>query len=440
MLKNELFHSAMKAGRYMDPDWLISGFSITREKKKPDTSNEEAGGVVGKPWDIVSDMSGYYYLDDQLSRLPIEDGKAGAPLYNLYDKIQVKPGDAPNIKKEAETDFGNLIFNWIILVHTFGDLFDFVPADLTIKQVLKWIEPIFEDELEDPTKKEKGKVYPSDYLKFSDCVFYLPSLSQLVTVSITEIISTPADGISEYKAGLFKKYEGRLEDPIAVAEIEKALIDFDAKYREGDPGNRFVYGNKPIKVVRKKATIIFGAEPHPSGDPSKVLLIKNSLDEGLELENLPTLVDSLRSGAYGRGQETMMGGVAYKDLVRALSGLTIEDGFCGTKLGLPVDVKESDLHRLVGSSILGGVPRLLGTTEEAGQYLGKVIMVSSPQYCKAPPYKYCRTCMGETMWKIKASITQAGAAVGQGFLGVFMSAMHGKVFAVAEINLMNDLM
>lgn len=428
MLKLDFFHKAMQAKRYMDVDWLTCALSVTRGE-----------GATKSPYDIVSNMSGYFYLDEELKEVKIDDAVMGQPLFNIYEKIMVKPGDAPNISKEYETDYGNLLFNWIVVVHPFGDLFEFVPKNLKIGDIEAKIEPIFEDDLEEGQQPVKGKVYVKDYLLFTKCCFFLVNLNQLVTCSITEKISLPPDGLDEFKEKLFKEYEGREEDPIVVAEMEKRIFEFDEKYREGDPGNRFIHKKNQVKVVRKKALLIFGTEPHPSGDPSKVFLVKRSLNQGLDLKIMPILVTSLRGGVYARGKETQFGGVVYKDLVRALSGNEIVDGYCGTKRGLPYAVNESNLKKFVGFSIMGGAPRLIESEADVGAYLGKTIQISSPMYCSQVVYRYCRTCMGETSWKTKSSITQEGTAVGQGFLGVFMSAMHGKVFDVAEINLSRDL-
>lgn len=428
MLKLEFFHKAMQAKRYMDVDWLTCALSITRGE-----------GETKLPYDIISNMSGYFYLDEELKEVKIEDAVTGAPLYNIYEPVKVKPGDAPNITKEYETDYGNLLFNWIVVVHPFGDMFEFVPKNLKISDIEAKIEPLFEDDLEEGQQPVKGRVYVKDYLTFSKCCFFLTNLNQLVTCSITEKISLPPDGLDEFKAALFEEYKGQEEDPIAVAAIEKRIFEFDEAYRKGDPGNRFIHSKKAVKVVRKKALLIFGTEPHPSGDPSKVFLVKDSLNQGLDLKNMPVLMNSLRAGTYARGKETQFGGVVYKDLVRALSGNEIVDGHCKTTRGLPYIVDESNLKKFVGFSIMGGAPRLLESEADVGAYLGKTIQISSPMYCDQVVYRYCRTCMGETSWKTKSSITQEGTAVGQGFLGVFMSAMHGKVFDVSEINLSRDL-
>jgi hypothetical protein len=421
MNKQELFLKAMNNKFYGELDWLVSAFSITRGMP------ERIAPLV-----IVADQTGYSYYNDALELVKVEGVDPTKPLFDSFEEIVLKPGDLPNVKVEVKTTYGNVLLNCILLIDAFGGLFDYVDYGLGPNQIEKLIYHIFEDDPEDLSQANPAKVHVFQYLKFSENCFFLTSLNKLFVVALTEKNMTPPDGLGEFKKALFEEYAGRLDDPIAIAEIEGKIQSFDADYRKGDPGNNFLNSKKSVNVVRKNKFLIGGGEPDPS-DPTKMKLIKNSLDEGLRIDELPMHYDKLRSGSFGRGAETMLGGVEYKWILRATSGYKIEPKFCGTKVGLPLVVGKQDLFSLEGFSEITatGAKKI----EEPGAYLGKAMMLSSPAYCKSPGLTICSTCIGDRLSMTPDGLPQAAAGYGAEFLGTFMAKMHGVAFEVVDLEL-----
>lgn len=438
MRKLDLFHAAMKSRRYLDIAWITSAFAITRVRAG------EGGGVeTTRAWDIQSDMSGYRCINQEGEAIPIEDAVVGEPLFHPAEIINVNPGDAPNIREPVQTTYGDLLFNWIVVVDAAGDLVAFEPTGMTVGKFLKKVRPIFTDNPAPGQDRQPGKFYVEDYLRLARNVYnVLAGASQIFTTSMSERHMVVNEEITKYKKQLFKEYEGRLDDPLVVVEIQNKLKAFD----EACLSEKYGAGKKdPFLAPRKNATArskisqMFGVEPHPDGDPTKVYLVKNSLDEGIDIGDLPVMFNTVRSGSYARGHETQLGGVVFKDIVRSTSGLEVDDGFCGTKIGLPTLVTEKNAANFVGLNLLtSDKPLLIGKESDMAAYVGKEVMLALPAYCQAPPYHYCRTCCGEVAWQMRDSTAQAAAAIGHGFMGVFMAAMHGQDFEVEEFNL-NDI-
>ena len=52
------------------------------------------------------------------------------------------------------------------------------------------------------------------------------------------------------------------------------------------------------------------------GDGTSMEFIDKPLSEGLDKDKLPDMINSLRSGSYDRGTQTVLGGVAVKQFFR----------------------------------------------------------------------------------------------------------------------------
>ena len=119
MLKRDLYVAAMKAGNYKKVAWMISAFSITREgpedwKKDP------------YPYRIVFTPTGTFFVDPDNQELgKVEDAPVAEALYRFREKCILKTGEVPNFGEggayEIETSYGNIFFNWAVMVYAFGN-------------------------------------------------------------------------------------------------------------------------------------------------------------------------------------------------------------------------------------------------------------------------------------------------------------------------------
>lgn len=431
MLRSEFFISAMKAGMFKKLNWVISAFAKVAEgendwKKKP---------YAGR---IVQHHTGTYFINEQSEMVKLEDTSDNSAPYKFKDKLTIKSGDIPNYDgPELETTYGNLICNWLILVHPFGNKIPYVKD----KFDLGGIESIILKRLKDNPKPgdpwDDKEIYVRDYLKYVMAMDYLPGMTQLCVWGATEKTILPPPGIAEFKAKLLKENEGHLHELATIAKIDAQLVEYDAEWLKGDPGENFLLGSKARKVVRKKKHLMHGAEVGMVENAVTGTLIANSLSEGWDISKFPEMNTSLRSGSFDRGAQTAFGGVTVKWLLRASNNLRITERDCGSKIGVWLDVRSpADYKYLIGRTAIddeSGDKQTLVTDESvAGAYLGKRIQVRSPMYCTLSHTDYCVACLGEKLSVNPYGLSTAISEVGSTFLSIFMKKMHGTQLATAD--------
>jgi hypothetical protein len=225
-----------------------------------------------------------------------------------------------------------------------------------------------------------------------------------------------------------------LDDAATIALMDKEIIEFDAKWRGDDPGNNFLIGKKSLNS-RKKKVLMYGGEKGADGNANRMVLIKNSLDEGWDINAFSAMNDTLRMGSFARGAETMLGGVEVKWMLRASSNMNVTSDDCGSKVGIPRYVTEKNMKKLVGFNLVGkDKPIPLTSEEEAGKYLGKLVMVRSPMYCNLDRTDYCKACIGKRLSDTPFALSSAVSAYGSAFLSLFMSAAHSKALEVKKLD------
>lgn len=434
MKKLDYFLAAMQAGEQRRRAWVISAFSLIKEA--PDAWKKDP-----YPYRIVQTPSGHMFVDPQSNHQlsPIDGTTGDAPPFQIKDKIHLKAGQVENLTKDIETTYGNLLFNCTSVIWPFGRKIDFMEGKVTAGQMEALVLPRLADDPKEGDPPAQGApqsqpIYVNEYLKFADSMFYLAGFSQLCVPGATRKTMTAAPGIQELKAKLLEENKDRLHDPAIVAKIQQELIAYDRAYLKGDPGENFMITDKAFQVVRSKLFGMHGAE---SGleDSADVALIKNSLSQGWDISKFPEMNNSLRAGSFNRGAQTMLGGESVKWLLRASSNIMVAQEDCGTRLGNLVEVTNDNYKRLTGFWLVSGTTDTLVTDNEAaGKYLGKVVTVRSPMFCKLDKTDYCSRCVGKRLSDTPTGLSSAVSEYGSAFLGIFLAAAHGKQLTLAKMN------
>ena len=439
MLKRDLYMAAMKAGNYKKVAWMISAFSITREG--PDDWKKDP-----YPYRIVFTPTGTFFVDpDNQELVKVEDAPVGEALYRFREKCILKTGEVPNFGEggtyEIETSYGNIFFNWAVMVYAFGNRIGYYNPTDKVKV------PYLEDQIltrfydnpgaGSPTPLDgEDPIYVRDYLRFAEGMFYLTSLTQLCTYGATEKVLLPPPGLAEFKQKLLDENRDNLHDKATIAKIDAALIAYDAQYLKGDAAENFLIDDKSRSTVRRKLFLMAGAETGLDENTVKADLIQNSLLEGWDISKFPSMNNSLRAGSFNRGSQTQLGGVSVKWLLRASSNMNVTVDDCGSRLGNVTLVTPENLRRMVGFSMVTqeGHKRIKSTSE-AGAYLGKKLIMRSPMYCKLDKTDYCKVCVGERLTVNPDGLSIAVSDYGSAFLAIYMKAMHGKNLQLAKMNL-----
>lgn len=425
---NDFYIHAIRANAHYERPWVLRAFSLTQEDPEAWKNNPTA-------WRIVSTSTGYFYVDEKLQLQPIEGVPANQPLYSADTDIMVPPGFFQYWPEGGLTKAGNLLFNATAIWPSVENKLGYINWEEDIKKIEQRFAVMKDDPLEGESV-DPGAIYVRDLIEFGDGIRYLEGFTQLFCWSLTEKAVTTPDGFEEVKAAELAKYTPeQLDDPMIQARIYKVLGDYDKNvWLKGDPSERFLISAKSHNV-RRKLFLVQGAEAGLDSNTQKLPFVAKSLSEGWDLDKLPDLINTQRAGSIDRGSETELGGVVAKWLARSTSNVRVVQEFCGTKVGDLVLVSEANQHELVGHYVVGKEPTLVPDEQAAGAYLGKLIQVHAPHYCAHEKTDYCKFCLGVNLSANENALPLAAIALGGGFLGMFLSSMHGRLIVTQELTL-----
>lgn len=426
MKKIEYLKIAVQNKLYVHKSWIYKAFSITKPKEQ---QSEAYGDLIIEPW-------GYSAVGSN-GKEKIDDAVANEPLFRFKDKVKIDSSWATNLKEPIETTIGNLLFNHIAILSTFGDKFPYVTGKVQVSKLEDFIATKLQDTPEDESKRSNQYFYVDEYTKFIDALQYLSMFSQLTTWAATPKGIVAPTGIKEFKAQLIQKYEGKLHDPVELAKFEDELKAFDDEFLKDDPANGTFLAGKAKNVARKKMFLNVGTGLR-FDNKMEVNPILSSLDEGwpTDPEHFKDAMNDLRAGSFSRGAETVKGGVSAKYLLRSANNFKIEDKDCGTYLGIRRKFKPGEEQHLTGRHVVKGNKSILVENNTiASNYLNQEIVVRSPMYCKLPGDSICRICAGERLFKYPNGLGIPLTEISSILLTASLKVMHGTVLSTAKMNL-----
>jgi hypothetical protein len=351
--------------------------------------------------------------------------------------IVVDPSYVPNVKEAFESNLGNLLFNAICILSSFGHKHPYVTGTVSISSIEDKVAVKLKDTPATEAERSSEFYYVDEYCKFVDSLQFLSTLSQLVTIAGTRTNIQAPTGIKEFKQSLKAKYGDEITDPVKLAEFEKDLLDFDNDYLKRDPTNGVFMSGKLKHTARKKMFLAMGAEKS-FNENQKVTVIQNSLEEGWPTDpvKFTAAMNGIRIGSYFRGAETVKGGVSAKYLLRAANNFKIKIPDCGTKLGIRRSYNKSNFDKAIGRYVvLNGISRLIENKLDAEDLIGKSIVVRSPMYCKAKGDNICQICAGIKLAQYPTGVTIPLTEISGIILTASMKAMHVNSVTTAELNI-----
>lgn len=433
MKKRDFLLKALNSGVAKKRAWVVSAFALTREGPDDWRENPYEFRVVHTPINV-------FYVNDVRQLVLIEDAEPNKPLFDArLDRIQLKPGDLPNVDREIDTTVGNALLNTVTLGYWFKNKIPFMTGRFAPKDQESKILPILIDDPEDGTPPPDDKIVISEYLQFRDAVFYMTNFMQLFTPAATKKTMIEPPGIRELKYRLLEENKDRLDDPAVIAQIDAQLVQHIRDFLKGDRGADFLISGKSINIVAKKLYGMVGAEP---GLEEKVTvdLVSRSLNEGWDPRKLPTMLNAARAGSFYRGKQTELGGVVVKEILRASQNINIVDTDCGTRVGDPMFITGSNYKKLINSSIVDKDGALaIDTEDQAKTFIGKRVMRRSPAYCKLDHTDRCAVCAGKDLAASPDAASVACAQVGSDFMLIFMSAAHSKGTSVQLLDIDEEM-
>lgn len=434
MLKKDFFLQAMKAEEFRRRAFVISAF--TQIDEAPDAWRKKP-----YPFRIVQTQTGHFFVDpkNQNELIKIDDASPGQPIFNVKEKIDLKAGEVPNLFKDITSTYGNLLVNYTVLVYALQNKIHYIEGRMNPSKLENMILPHFKDRPSlnetavTAAPVEASDVYPDEYLKFTDALFYLAGFTQICVPAATRKSMTVSPEIAKRKKELLEQYKDQLDNPGIIALIMQELIAMDRAWFKGDDAEGFLIKGKSFDVVRAKKFLMQGAEAG-FGDGVKVDLIQNSLEEGWDVTKFAAMNDTLRSGSFNRGAQTQFGGEAVKWLLRASSNMNVTLPDCGTKLGNIIHLTKQNASRYYGFSIVTEGDPVKLTKDNVEPFFEKNIIVRSPMFCKLEKTDFCQCCVGERLAANPTALSVAVSEYGSVFLALFMKAMHGKSLEVAKMD------
>lgn len=412
--------------------WIISAFGIIKEDPNAYNKDPYIGKIVKQTW-------GFSFVTAEGKLEPIDDTKGLETLFTWKEAITIDNSWIANANGPIDTYIGNLIFNAVSIVPSFGSKIDFVTGRVSISKLEAYIAERLKDTPAPGEETSSEYIYVNEYVKFVDSLSYIGTFTQLSTWAATPKNMVAPPGIKEFKQKLVEKYGDKLSDPVVLAQFEQELKDFDEKHLAGDPSNGTFIAGKIKNIARKKMFLTMGAEQLTFSDTQKPVAIINSLEEGLPTDpvQFTAMMNGLRIGSFARGAETVKGGVSAKYLLRAANNFRVIDTDCGTKLGIRRHFDETTIDKLVNRYVIEGNKLIFVENKTiASNYLNRdTVIVRSPMYCTLEGDSICKICAGARLAQypdgLSIPLTEESAII----LASFMALMHGKVLATAKMRL-----
>lgn len=436
----EYFLKGLEHNLHMKRQWMNCLFSVVYN------INEYETHYHYRPYKDEQGL--FYFVPGQNNQKEYLEGwKEGEALLHFRDEFVLEPGDILNYKdtKSVVTTYGNVFVNHLCLVLPFGDIFPFQTGLFNLGGLEKDILGRLIDDPDDNDDPDLmapgGKIYVRQYLKFAEHILTLPAYSDGLVTATTPKSLMASPERDKVRGDWIEANKDRLTDPAAVAELSNVLKKIDDEYLAGDESEEFYRSKKKLEGARKKVHYMFGAESAFS-DGTKVELIAKSLEEGIDMEKLPVMFNSLRAGSYNRGKQTALGGESTKTIYRMVGTARISEPDCGTHIGVPTLLLPYTAKELVGYSMVANGKSTLLTPEVLQSLMGQVIEVRGPGTCKVgrdlikgtlgKGKNICAVCAGTALAENPNGLPAASAGVGGRFLSLFLAKMHATVLRTVE--------
>lgn len=445
MKLRDFFLLGIKAGMARKRAWMNLLFNIVYESnlKRP---------LMYQPFFENDEM--FFYMPDSTEKVFIEDYIPGRAPLHFLDEFILQAGDLDNYPEgpDIRTTYGNVFTNQLCLVEVVGTAFPFqtgvFPAARLGNQIL---ENAFDDREDgDVTTPHPtpGKFYIWQYVKFCEYCLTLPGYADGLVTSTTRKSLQGNREWFDVRDKWVKDNKDRLTDPAAVAELNVIADRMDDEYLKGDESFDYYKSKKKLAGCRRKLHYLFGGES-PFSDGTTVELITKSLEEGLDMDKLPVMNNSLRFGSYNRGSQTALGGESTKTIYRMVGTIRIVEQDCKTWLGTPILVTKFNGPGFIGYTYIRDGQNIEITKEHLPSLIGRKINLRGPMTCKTgrDPEKgtvgtgrnICAVCAGKDLAENPHAVPAATAGVGGTFLSVFMSKMHSSTLRTVKWDMQRRL-
>lgn len=426
--KYDYFIRSIKNGNHLYRQWILAAFSVAFIKKS----------VTPQENDLVQDEeSGTVQVYVDGAWITLEGVKYLEIPYVYHEIVPVlKAGDIDNALDDIiDTTWGEMLFNQRVLVYAAGTYIPYMQSPISVSA----IGNIFAKEmLDDPIDNNfiEGKLYVRDLLRLGQALSDLGNYELFVPSVDKVALSAPANN-DKLKEELFERYKDQLDDPIIQTKIQDELIANYKEHLKGSPAEGFIYKNKSIGTALKRMFLLHGVEAG-FGGVQKPVLIKKSLDDGIDTAEFPMMVNGLRNGAYSRGALTQLAGAGVNLLNRMFQNILIDidtvndgvKGFCGTKDTQSTVIQDN--KDMVGRyQQIDGKPVVI-TADDIKKV--RPVALYTSLWCKSAGNDVCSICIGQNLSQYPKSMGTVLTKIPSTMMDKMMGSAHAKDQVVVPIS------
>lgn len=357
--------------------------------------DEDSSGAFKKiPWAVFVEGGKYNVIVDGEQRTV--EGDVKIPFCYMDDKFDFPADFHVCLKGKALTStFGLMLANVVLLWEPFKDKVDYVNKFFSKGLIQGTIDRLMVDDPKEGETVPEGKVPVKDCLLFSSNSQFLHGLGtfSIKPGGIDAITVSPAVLALRDKLFAQLKAEGKMNDSVAFTAAVEQVVELDRQEQMKGPSKNFYIADKYISTARKRMFIAFGIEQNPTGDGWVAL--PNSLNEGIDPEQIVTYVNTAVGGAYSRSMATGEGGSQVKEVLRLIGRSRVEGEDCKSPVGESIVLTVKTAKNWVGSYYIGPKgERVAITKENYVSLIGLPLSMRVPQHCITKDGNYCRTCLG----------------------------------------------
>ena len=414
MIKRDFFLYSIHNDHYLNRGWLEIVFSVMVENSPE--AHLHNYGVYFKDKKLYGSVNGKVEI--------ISDFEYGKPLYLPQEQMYINAHELKCVKHDIITSYGIALMNVLYIERPYEGKINFVNSDKGQPISAKTFNAIARDAL------VSGKVTIEEHKRFENTPGYTTCLAECSIVSATEksLIVNPENAILKKK--LLEEYKDQLGDPAKIAEIQFKLEDLDREFLKGDESEYFLSLGK-ARASRTRVFNIYGSE-QDYFDSSKTVLMHNSLSEGFGLSDIPMMANSIREGSRARAVSTANGGAKVKETGRIFQNYSIVGEDCKTKTGINRRINDNNYQQYIGRYLVDSNTPM--DKEELKSYIGKEVLIRSPQWCRSTLFTVCPRCMGDVVVSTKLGITALANSFTSTLMSIDMAAMHRAGLTIAKYN------
>ena len=320
----------------------------------------------------------------------------GKRRFHPYDIITVPPGvygkpDKKN-KNSFTTTVGLFVFNRAFIEKDLIDVCGYVSQPVTKKLFGKLNKKISYALMEDNIELDALKRFILLTQKFQAYV-------DILSPTFTPAMLTMSSKLKPLKDELWKKYEKEIAagDTKTASIIDDILVKKSKELLAGDPSvDMLESGAKPNWGNNyRHLWASIGASRNSDPNLGEFSILKGNYMDGVSREEYAKFADSMVGGPYARAKKTEVGGSWEKMIVRACSGIFIDETCedCGTKRTLEITFNDKNIDDWMYSYYVEGGKLIEITSKNRDSLIGKTKHVRYTGLCEDEK-GFCKTCSG----------------------------------------------